>query len=169
MNVMNVLPRSSEPGARSYVLKREQWLPLPSDDVFGFFAEASNLEAITPPWLGFRILSPRPVAMHAQARITYELRWHGFPLRWLTEIETWDPPREFVDIQVRGPYRLWHHTHQFGAKDGGTLMRDVVRYRLPLGLVGRLANAWLVRRELDAIFNYRASKVAEILAVGVGR
>jgi ligand-binding SRPBCC domain-containing protein len=72
---------------------------------------ASNLEAITPPWLGFRILSPQPIVRHVRAQIAYELRWRGLPLRWLTAIETWDQPHEFVDIQVRGPHRLWYHTH----------------------------------------------------------
>ena len=146
-----------------YLLQREQWIPRPIEDVFAFFADARNLEAITPPWLGFQILSPEPIAMRSGARILYQLRWHGFPVRWVTEIQTWNPPTEFIDVQARGPYRLWHHTHRFQPVDGGTLMRDVVRYALPLGPLGRLAHAWLVKSDLKAIFDYRAAKVSEIL------
>ena len=96
--------------------------------------------------------------MRPGARIEYRLRWHGFPLRWVTEIRTWDPPTGFVDVQFRGPYRLWHHTHRFQAVDGGTLMRDMVRYVLPFGLLGRLAHAWVVKADLEAIFDYRAQQ-----------
>jgi ligand-binding SRPBCC domain-containing protein len=144
-------------------LQREQWIPRPIENVFDFFADARNLEAITPAWLSFRILSPEPIVMKSGARILYQLRWHALPLRWLTEIRTWSPPTEFVDVQARGPYRLWHHTHSFEPVDGGTRMRDVVRYALPYGLLGRLAHPWLVKSDLEAIFDYRATKVCEIL------
>src|SRR5689334_13428786 len=137
--------RETMPSVTPYVLQREQWIPRPLEEVFAFFADAGNLEAITPAWLGFRILTPRPIVMRPGAHIRYQLGWHGIPLRWLTEIETWEPPHEFVDVQLQGPYRLWHHTHRFEAADGGTVMRDVVRYALPLGLLGRFAHALLVR------------------------
>ncbi len=163
MNVMNVLSPATGRTVVPYVLEREQRIPLPIDDVFAFFADATNLEAITPAWLRFQILSPRAIAMHSGARILYQLRWHGFPLRWLTEIQSWSPPTEFVDVQVSGPYRLWQHTHRFKPIDGGTLMRDMVRYALPFALLGRLAHAWQVKRELEALFDYRAVKIAEIL------
>jgi ligand-binding SRPBCC domain-containing protein len=101
--------------------------------------------------------------MVSGAHIRYRLRWHGISLRWLTEIRAWSPPTEFVDVQARGPYRLWHHTHSFAPVDGGTLMCDVVRYALPYGVLGRLAHNWLVESELKAIFDYRAVKVSEIL------
>ncbi len=146
-----------------YSLQREQWVPRPVEEVFAFFSDAGNLAKITPPWLGFQMLSPAPIDMRAGTRITYRISWHGLPLRWLTEISSWDPPREFVDVQLRGPYRLWHHTHRFEARDGGTLIRDEVRYALPLGLLGRLAHAWLVKSNLNAIFGYRTQKVSELL------
>ena len=153
---------------RSFLLQREQWIPRPIEAVFSLFASARNLEAITPPWLGFRILSPEPIMMHVGARIVYRVRWHRLPLRWVTEIRTWEPPNRFVDFQLQGPYRLWHHTHTFEAVNGGTLMRDLVRYALPLGLLGRLAHAWWVEADLKAIFDYRASKVPELLEAPCG-
>jgi ligand-binding SRPBCC domain-containing protein len=147
----------------SYVLQREQWIPRPIEHVFDFFADARNLEAITPPWLDFRILTPEPIRMGSGTLIRYRLRWHGLPLRWLTEIQRWNPPTEFIDVQLQGPYRLWHHMHHFRPADGGTLMQDVVRYALPLGPLGRLAHAWRVQSDLEAIFDFRASKVSELL------
>jgi ligand-binding SRPBCC domain-containing protein len=147
----------------NHVLEREQWIPRPIDEVFAFFSDAANLEAITPPWLGFRILSPAPIAMHAGTQIRYRLHVHGLPMRWLTEIQTWNPPHEFCDVQLRGPYRLWHHTHSFEPGQGGTRMRDVVRYALPLGPLGRLAHAWFVRADLERVFDYRVAKIGEIL------
>ncbi len=146
----------------TYLLEREQWIPRPIGVVFAFFADATNLEAITPPWLGFRILTPRPIALHAGALIDYRLGWRWLPLRWRTRIEEWEPPHRFVDVQLRGPYALWHHTHSFEPHEGGTWMRDRVRYALPLGPLGRLANRFRVRKDLEAIFAYRAEKIAEL-------
>ena len=154
--------RVTVPSMAPYVLQRLQWIPRPINDVFAFFADAKNLETITPEWLGFRILTPEPITMEAGANVLYRLHWHGLPLRWLTEIQSWNPPHEFVDVQVQGPYRLWHHTHTFQPADGGTLMHDLVRYALPYGLVGRVAHAWLVKSDLEAIFDHRAAKVAAI-------
>jgi ligand-binding SRPBCC domain-containing protein len=147
-----------------HVLERSQRLPRPPDEVFPFFADAFNLEAITPAWLHFRVLTPPPVTMAAGARLEYRLRLHGLPLRWLTRIEVWEPPVRFVDVQVRGPYRLWHHTHSFEPHGDGTLMRDRVRYALPLGPLGELAHALLVRRDLDRIFAVRHAVVRARLA-----
>lgn len=147
----------------AYVLQREQLIPRPIEDVFEFFADAGNLETITPPWLDFRIVTPRPIAMTAGTLIEYRLKWHKMPLRWLTEIRRWNPPTDFMDVQLRGPYRLWEHTHTFEAVEGGTRMHDVVRYALPLGPLGRLAHAWFVKADLEAIFDYRARQVAELL------
>lgn len=149
---------------RTFLLQREQRIARPVAEVFAFFADATNLEAVTPPWLRFRILSPRPIAMRAGALIVYRLRWGWLPLRWVTEIEEWQPPFRFVDVQLRGPYALWHHTHTFEFHEGGTLMRDSVRYALPLGPLGRLAHRLFVRRDLEAIFDYRARKVSEVFA-----
>jgi ligand-binding SRPBCC domain-containing protein len=146
-----------------FLLRREQWIPRPIEDVFAFFADAGNLGLITPPWLNFEFLTPRPIALHAGARIRSRLRWHGLALGWLAEIRRWQPPSEFVDVQVRGPYRLWHHTHRFEPAAGGTRMRDEVRNRLPLGPLGRVAHAWRVRSDLEAIFDHRARRISEIL------
>ena len=146
---------------RYHTLARQQRLARPRDEVFDFFADAGNLEAITPPSLRFRIVSPLPIAMSAGTLIEYRLRIRGVPLMWLTRIETWEPGRRFVDAQLAGPYSLWHHTHEFEAlEDGTTLMRDVVRYALPFGLFGGLAHAAFVRRELAAIFDFRHAEVA---------
>jgi ligand-binding SRPBCC domain-containing protein len=130
------------------------------DEVFPFFADARNLEAVTPPWLGFRVVTPGPISMAAGALIEYRLRLHGVPLRWRTTIAVWDPPRRFVDVQLSGPYRMWHHTHYFSrAPDGGTVMRDTVRYALPFGPLGALAHRLLVQRDLDRIFDFRRDAV----------
>ncbi len=136
---------------------REQRLPDPPAAVFPFFADAANLEAITPPWLGFRIVSPRPIDMRAGALIEYRLTLHRLPIAWLTRIEEWVPGERFVDAQLSGPYRLWHHTHEFESDGaGGTLMRDTVRYALPLGPLGEIAHRLFVARDLAAIFDFRA-------------
>lgn len=146
-----------------YTLARRQVIPRPIDETFALFADAGNLEAITPPWLHFEILTPQPIPMHAGTRIEYRMRWRWFPVRWQTEIRAWVPPYRFIDVQARGPYRLWEHEHTFEAVRDGTLMCDVVRYALPLGFLGRLAHACLVRADLETIFDYRARKVTGLL------
>ena len=148
--------------SRAYTLAREQHVDGAPEDVFAFFADALYLERITPPWLGFRVTSPAPIAMAPGARIEYRLKLHGVPVRWLTEVETWEPPHRFVDVQLRGPYRLWHHTHSFQPDGDGVLMRDVVRYALPLGALGALAHAAFVARDLARIFDYRQQAVVRI-------
>jgi ligand-binding SRPBCC domain-containing protein len=146
-----------------HVLRREQQLPAPPAEVFPFFADAGNLEAITPDWLRFRITTPRPIAVGAGTLIEYRLRLHGLPVSWLTRIEAWEPNARFVDAQLRGPYELWHHTHEFEARDGGTLMRDTVRYALPFGPLGAAAHRAFVARDLAAIFDHRAERVAALV------
>lgn len=148
---------------RIHRLEREQLVPGPVGDVFGFFARARNLERITPPWLGFTVLTPDPIAMEAGAVIEYRLRLHAFPVRWITRIEEWEVDRAFVDRQVRGPYRLWHHRHDFVARGDATLVRDRVAYALPLGPLGDVAHAAFVRRDLDRIFDFRRDAVRELL------
>jgi ligand-binding SRPBCC domain-containing protein len=143
-----------------HTLEREQRLPGAPEDVFGFFADAGNLEAITPPWLSFRIVTPRPIGMGPGTLIEYRLRLHRLPISWLTEISVWEPGVRFVDQQVRGPYALWHHTHEFRADGPGTVMRDTVRYALPFGPLGAIAHALVVRRDLDRIFEYRRTAVS---------
>jgi len=146
-------------------LQREQRLPGSPECVFAFFADARNLAAITPPLLGFQIVTPGPIEMRAGTLIRYRLRVRGVPVDWTTAIREWEPPHRFVDEQLRGPYALWHHTHTFeddGA--GATLMRDVVRYAIGFGPLGVLAQRLLVRRDLEAIFDYRAARVPELLS-----
>lgn len=140
-----------------FTFECEQWLARPVEEVFPFFADARNLQAITPPWLDFQVLTPGPVEMRAGALIDYKLRIRGVPLRWRTHIKEWVPPHRFVDEQVRGPYRQWIHEHTFTARDGGTLARDVVHYAVPGGaLVDRL----FVRRDVERIFAFRRATLA---------
>lgn len=149
-----------------YTLERTQLIPRPLAQVFPFFADAENLERLTPPFLYFQILTPRPIALTAGSLIDYQIRLFGLPLRWRTLIETWEPPHRFVDTQTRGPYKQWHHTHEFLETAEGTLMTDLVRYEMPLGMLGRLAHAVWTRRTLEQIFDYRFQKVAEFLTTG---
>ncbi len=144
-------------------------LPRPRAEVFGFFADAANLEAITPPWLHFRILTPQPIEMRTGARIDYRLRLHGIPIGWKTAITAWEPETRFVDEQLRGPYRLWVHEHTFAdLQEGaiaGTLAEDRVLYS---ALGGALANRLLVERDLRTIFQYRHRKMQDLLGVWPG-
>ena len=144
---------------RLFNLETKLWLPRPPDEVFSFFADAANLEALTPPWLRFRILTPSPITMATGARFDYRLRYRGFPLRWRTEILAWEPPHRFVDSQIKGPYRRWVHEHTFVAQDGGTLATDTVEYAL---LGGAFANALLIGRDVERIFAYRRQRLQEI-------
>jgi ligand-binding SRPBCC domain-containing protein len=137
---------------KTFNFRSEPWLPQPKETIFVFFADARNLQAITPRWLSFEVLTPPPIVMQAGTLIDYRLRVHGFPIRWRTEITGWNPPQHFVDTQLRGPYTLWHHTHTFSDHQGGTNCFDEVRYR-PRG--GRLLNYFFVRRDIEKIFAYR--------------
>ncbi len=150
---------------REHVLRTRMTLPLSPDEVFPFFAEAKNLERITPRELGFRIMSPVPVAMGQGARIDYRLSLFGVPFAWNTEITTWRPPHEFVDRQVRGPYAQWVHRHRFRATPSGTEIEDEVRYRLPVPLLGEVAHP-LVRLQLRRIFRHRQASIRAILVDG---
>jgi hypothetical protein len=142
-------------------LERESRVARPREEVFDFFSRAENLERITPPWLHFRIRTPSPIVLRQGALIDYSLRIHGLPVRWRTRIEEWNPPYGFVDVQVRGPYRIWRHTHRFAADGDGAIVRDTVEYELPFGLLGRLAQPF-VARDLEAIFAYRAREMAKL-------
>ena len=147
---------------RFHTLRQEQWIPRPLEEVFSFFSDARNLEALTPPWLGFRILSTSSPSVVAGTEIRYRLRLHGLPIFWTTEILRWQAPHRFVDLQRSGPYKLWHHTHRFEAHGDRTRMTDVVRYRLPFGFLGQIVHALKVRSDVRRIFDYRRRRIDEL-------
>ena len=142
----------------THVFETELGLPVPRETVFPFFADARNLEILTPPWLKFHVLASGEIEMRAGVIIDYQLRIHGLPVRWRTEITGWNPPFSFCDEQRRGPYRRWSHTHTFEEKDGGTLCRDKVIYAVP---GGALVNRLFVRRDVARIFAYRAEALRQ--------
>jgi ligand-binding SRPBCC domain-containing protein len=151
-------------GGKVHLLERTQHLDLPADEAFEFYADARNLERITPPWLGFQLVASGPIEMRAGALIDYRLKLHGLPVRWRTRIDTWEPPVRFVDVQLRGPYALWEHTHTFEPDgENAVVIGDRVRYALPLGPLGRIAHEVLVRRDIERIFDFRQHAVAERL------
>jgi ligand-binding SRPBCC domain-containing protein len=135
--------------------RSEQLISAPIERVFEFFSLAENLERITPPILRFRILTALPIAMHAGTIIDYQIRIRGIPVLWRTLIEKWDPPHAFVDTQLKGPYKLWHHTHTFERVGKKTLMKDVVRYQAPFGVLGLLTLPVFVTPEINRIFAHR--------------
>ena len=139
----------------------EQWLPHAAADLWPFFCDAHILEDITPPFLAFRVLGMSTPQIDVGTLIDYRLKLNGIPFSWQTRIDTWDPPRRFVDLQASGPYALWHHTHDFIPMAGGTLMRDTVRYRLPAGWFGALAGGIKVARDVERIFDYRSRRIDE--------
>lgn len=132
------------------VLHREVWLPARIEVVFEFFSDAANLQLMTPPWLHFRVLTPR-APIEQGSIIDYRLRLHGIPIRWQSEITVWEPPRRFVDEQRRGPYRRWVHTHTFATRDDGTVVSDDVDFEVPFAFV----SARFVERDVKRVFDYR--------------
>ena len=150
---------------QTHVLERTQIIERSLDATFDFFGDAYNLEKITPEFLRFKILTPRPIAMKAGTRIDYSLSLFGFPFKWQTLIEKWEPGVRFVDRQVTGPYALWVHTHTFKALGADrTLMQDRVEYQIPLGRLGDIAHVLFVEATLKKIFDYRAEVTARLLA-----
>ena len=147
-----------EGGFRLYA---EMFVDLPREKIFELFADASQLERITPPWLNFKILSELPIDMKEGALIDYKIRLRYVPIKWRTEICVWEPPYRFVDQQLRGPYNKWYHEHRFVEQDGGTLCIDEVHYKVPLGSV---VNRLLVQPELIRIFEYRQQQLAAIFS-----
>ena len=145
-------------GVRTFELHSAVLITRTPEEVFPFFADARNLDLLTPPWLHFQILDPGPIPIQAGTEIDYRLRVRGVPLRWRSRITAWDPPSFFVDEQVRGPYRRWIHQHRFRPVEGGTLVEDRVRYAV---WGGRLVDRWLVAPDLSRIFRYRRDRLAE--------
>jgi ligand-binding SRPBCC domain-containing protein len=140
-------------------LCRVQTVPVELSSVFGFFANPSNLESITPPRLRFQILNMPEAGMGRGARIDYRLSLRGVPFRWKTVISAWEPGVLFADEALQSPFRSWFHLHEFDAVEDGTRIRDTVWYRLPFGPLGRLAHRW-VAKELDAIFDFREQTIS---------
>jgi ligand-binding SRPBCC domain-containing protein len=141
---------------RDHRVETRMWLPQTRSEVFPFFADAHNVESITPPWLAFSVLTPAPIEMRAGALIEYRLRLHGVTLRWRTEIAVWEPPARFVDRQVAGPYETWEHEHRFRDVAGGVVMSDHIGYRIRGGGLGDLiGDIAVARRDLRRIFEYR--------------
>jgi hypothetical protein len=149
---------------KTYTLSFEQQVPRPLPEVFGFFSRAENLEVLTPSWLKFKILSVTPRPIRKGTIIKYSLRLHGIPLRWTSEIVEWDPPHRFIDLQLSGPYKLWHHEHRFESRDGGTLITDTVNLSLPMGFMGTLAYKIKVQSDVRAIFTFRQEKIRSLFA-----
>lgn len=143
-------------------LERELVIGRSRDEIFPFFAEARNLERITPGFLHFKILTGGPIEMRAGALIDYQIRLNGIPMRWQTLIEEFVGNEYFVDTQVKGPYKLWRHRHSFSDVAQGTLMRDEVEYELPFGILGELAHGVFVRRQVEEIFRHRNQVIAEL-------
>ena len=139
----------------------EQWVPHAPEAIWPYFCDENNLEALTPDFLEFEVVGKSTPAIGEGTLIDYRLRLSGIPLVWRSRIENWEPARRFVDTQVKGPYAYWHHAHEFVPLAGGTLMRDVVRYRLPLGWLGSVAAGWKVEAQVEKIFAYRAQRIAE--------
>ena len=139
--------------------KTELWVPRPRDEVFAFFSDAANLNAITPAWLHFRMVTKSPIDMRAGTLIDYRMRIRGIPVSWRTKITEWDPPFRFADEQLRGPYTLWRHEHDFESQDDGTLVRDKVNYAVPFDFI---AHGLLVKRDVQRIFAYREERLREL-------
>ncbi len=148
--------------ARRYRFEQTQIIPRPRAEVFAFFSEAQNLERLTPSFLGFEILTPGTIEMKPGTIIDYKLRLYGFSVKWKTRIEVFEPERHFVDTQLKGPYRYWHHLHEFEEVEEGTQMRDLVHYELPFGPLGIIARTLFVQHSLRRIFGFRRQVVDEI-------
>ncbi len=148
--------------SNEYLLNRSQFIKRPLEEVFAFFRQPENLSRITPPWLHFKITTPTPIPMRAGLKIDYTVRPLLVPMKWTSLIEAYDPPHMFIDSQIRGPYKKWHHTHMFREGGGGTWVEDRVVYALPFGILGRIAHELKVKHQLNDIFNYRTKVIGDI-------
>ena len=145
-----------------HLLETRVWVARPRAEVFAFFADPSNLARVTPPSFRLRVRRAPPM-LETGAVIDYDVRWLGVPLRWRGFVREFDAPYRFLDVQLRGPYARWEHRHRFLEEDGGTVIDDRIVYRLPLGAVGRLVHAAVVRRQLAAAWRYRTRRLSELL------
>lgn len=153
------LPSSVLITMKLFHLHSQVVIPKPLEEVFPFFADARNLQEITPPWLNFRVVTPAPIEMKPGQMIDYQIRVRGLPMKWRSEITVWEPPYRFVDEQIRGPYKVWHHEHLFTERDGETICEDNVDYAVP---GGALVNRFLVEPDVQRIFEYRRERMREI-------
>ncbi|MCA9258833.1 MAG: SRPBCC family protein [Planctomycetales bacterium] len=164
MSELTLCPDDNRGG---YLLEATCRIARPLDEVFAFFADAYNLERLTPDWVKFQVLTPRPIAMHEGQLIDYRLRIRGMPMRWRSKITCWEPGVRFVDEQLRGPYAWWRHEHTFAEDGEEVVVGDRVHYGVPLGrlAVGRLINRVLVGPDVRRIFEYRQSQLRSIFDV----
>lgn len=144
-----------------YLLEAECEISRPVDEVFELFSDAFKLESITPPWLNFHVITPAPIEMQVGTLIDYQLRMYGIPMRWQSEITVWEPGMRFVDEQVRGPYKCWHHEHGFKQVGDKTIVSDKVEYGVP---GGSLVHNLFVRKNVETIFKYRTEKLLELFS-----
>ena len=161
---MKVLAANDRPIGRLQTLRMDTIVPVPVTQTFAFFADAANLERLTPRWINFRILTPRPIAMHEGAVIDYRMALYGLPMPWRTRIDSWEPGVRFVDRQIAGPYRWWRHEHLFEAVDGGTRIIDLVEYAPRAAII----SSRLVRRDVGRIFAFRQGVLAQLLLAEPG-
>lgn len=144
------------------VIYRKTEVNRPIDEVFEFFAKAENLNAITPPELNFKIITPLPIEMKKGTLIDYKIRLSGIPFGWKTEISQWEPPFRFVDTQIKGPYRVWIHEHEFESQGSKTIVKDIVSYLPPGWLLEPVIHRLAVKKKLEYIFDYRMEKIKSI-------
>jgi uncharacterized protein (TIGR01777 family) len=153
-----------DPSQSTFVFYAEQFIPHPIEKVFAFFSDAQNLGKITPSFLNFKIEKTTSEKIEKNTQISYSLQVHGVPIHWLTDITEWQPPYSFVDNQLKGPYSLWYHHHRFDEVEGGTLMMDWIRYRLPLGKVGQWVGLAKIKSDVSEIFQYRRKVISGLIS-----
>ena len=147
---------------KTFDLKKQQFVPRPLREVFPFFEKPENLAAITPPWLGFRIVTHSPIRMREGTVIEYSIRVMGIRTRWTSLISKYEPPYAFADEQLEGPYTFWHHVHRIAEVDGGTLIIDEIRYAMPFGLLGIALHSLIARSRLQKIFTHRTEVIEQM-------
>ena len=144
-------------------INSEQFINIKIQNVFDFFSKPENLQEITPKRLGFNIITPGPIEMEKGTVIDYYIKISYIPIRWRTIITNYNPPYKFVDQQIKGPYSFWHHTHTFSKLNGGTLIKDNIKYLVPFGIIGKIINKIWIKRDLENIFDYRKNKIKILL------